>query len=115
MDESGNPVSGATVTVKGTNIATLTDANGFYKLQNAPANGVLQISSVGFSSKELKATPGYATVTLNSSANLEEVIVTGYGLQGSVAGVKIRGASSLKREEMQTVSMASQDQPTASV
>ena len=116
VDESGNPVSGATVTVKGTNLATLTDANGFYKLQNAPANGVLVFSSVGFASKEFKVATGYVTVTLKpSAANLQEVVVTGYALEGRAAGVQIRGVSSLRQDEMQTVAIATQYQPTAIV
>lgn len=114
VDESGNPVAGATVTVKGTRLATLTDANGFYKLQNLPAGGVILVSSVGFAPKELKAAPGYVTVTMTPTvANLQEVVVVGYGLEGKAAGVQIRGASSLRQEEMQTVSIATQYQPTA--
>jgi hypothetical protein len=118
VDESGNPIVGATVMVKGTNQAVVTDANGFYKLQNVPANGFIVISSVGFTSKEMKAAPGYATVTLNANANaLQEVVVTGYAnaLQGSVEGVRIRGVSSLKKEEIQTVTLSTQYQPTAIV
>jgi uncharacterized protein (TIGR02231 family) len=74
------------------------------------------VSSVGFTSKELKAIPGYLTVTLlpNRQA-LEEVVVVGYGTAGSAEGVRIRGVSSLKKEDMQTVSVATQYQPTAIV
>lgn len=116
VDESGAPIVGATIMVKGTNIATTTDANGFFKLQNIPGNAVLVLSSVGFSPKEIKAVPGYATITLNpASTALQEVVVTGYALAGKVAGVQIRGASSFKAEEVQTVSMTTQYQPTAIV
>jgi uncharacterized protein (TIGR02231 family) len=116
VDESGNPVTGATVTVKGTNMAILTDENGFYKLQNIPVNSHIVVSSVGFATKEFKANPGYVTVTLNQNvANLQEVVVTGYALQGNAAGVQIRGASSSKKEDLQTVAISTQYQPTATV
>jgi hypothetical protein len=118
VDESGNPIVGATVMIKGTNQAVVTDVNGFYKLQDVPANGFIVVSSVGFTSKEMKAAPGYATVKLNANANaLQEVVVAGYGgaLQGSVEGVRIRGVSSLKKEDIQTVSLSTQYQPTAIV
>lgn len=114
VDESGNPVAGATVAVKGTRLATLTDANGFYKLQNLPAGGIIVVSAVGFAPKELKAVPGYVIVSLNpSAANLQEVVVVGYGLEGKAAGVQIRGAASPRQEELQTVATATQYQPTA--
>jgi hypothetical protein len=114
VDESGNPVAGATVAVKGTRLATLSDANGFYKLQNLPAGGVILVSAVGFTAKELKAVPGYVTVSLTpNTADLQEVVVTGYGLEGKAAGVQIRGVSSLRKEEMQTVAISTQYQPTA--
>lgn len=116
VDESGSPVVGASILVKGSNAGVVTDANGFFKLQNIPVNSSLVVSAVGYRSKELKATPGYVTLTLNAAEqNLQEVVVTGYGLQGKAAGVKIRGAASLQREEMQTVAVATQYQPTATV
>ena len=117
VDDSGNPLSGASIHVKGTNAGTTTDANGFFKLQNIPVNSMLSVSSVGYSAKELKAAPGYVTVSLNQAqTSLEEVVVTGYGLEGKVAGVQIRGSNSLKaKEEMQTVSLSTQYQPTATV
>ncbi|WP_121354500.1 DUF4139 domain-containing protein [Flavisolibacter nicotianae] len=114
VEENGSPVVGATVTVKGTNIATLTDANGFYKLQNIPANGVVVVSAVGFESKEMKASPGYAAVTLKQrTSNLQEVVVTGYGLAGKAASVQVRGSRSVDQEDVQTVSLTTQYQPTA--
>ncbi|HEV7332919.1 MAG TPA: mucoidy inhibitor MuiA family protein [Flavisolibacter sp.] len=116
VDKNGSPVIGATVAVKGNTTATVTDANGFFKLQNLPVNSTVVISAVGYVSKEIKATPGYLTVTLEQhSMALQEVVVTGYGLQGKVAGVSVRGAASTgaNTEEIQNVAVAMQYQPTA--
>ena len=46
-DETGKGLSGVTVTVKGSSVATTTDASGRYTVR-APANAVLVFSSVGF-------------------------------------------------------------------
>lgn len=80
LNESGNAIAGASIQAKGTAIGTVTDANGFFKLQNLPANASIVVSSVGYSSKEVKAAPGYLTVTLQPTVQaLQEVVVIGYG------------------------------------
>lgn len=96
MDQStGTALSGATVTVKGTNRAVLTDPEGKFSIQ-AEATDVLVISYVGFTEKEIPVGDGSnLTVTLQSAgADLNEVVVVGYGtvrkrdLTGSVTSVK---------------------------
>jgi hypothetical protein len=117
MTESGEPISGATVAIKGTKIATQSDANGFFKLQNFPQGGVLVITSIGFLSKEVAAKPGYLTVKLAPSINnLEEVVVVGFSTDAS-SDLRIRGASAYtpKRDEIQPVIVSTQYQPTAVV
>lgn len=116
MTENGEPLAGASVTIKGTSIATVADANGYFKLQKFPQGAILVITSVGFSSKEVAANPGYLTVKLSPVANqLEEVVVVGYGLQGRVAGLDIAPNYQKKRDEIQTVIVSTQYQPTAVV
>jgi hypothetical protein len=113
-DEKGTPLVGATIAIKGTYTATTTDANGFFKLQNLPVNGVLTISSVGYVSKEVSAKPGYYTIGLNAAASMmQEVVVVGYGAQrkedftGSVSQVKTKA--------IQPVAIVTQYQPTTTV
>jgi hypothetical protein len=118
VDENGSPVMGASITVRGSNMGTATDANGFFKLQNLPVNSSLVVSAVGYSSKEIKAAPGYVTVTLNMSQQaLSEVVVTGYGVAGRAAGVDVSDnfAASKAKREIQTVAVSTQYQPTATV
>jgi hypothetical protein len=80
LDESGNPINGATVAVRGTSAATISDVNGFFKLQNLVANRPVIVSSVGYKSKEVPAKPGYVNLTLQVAAQeLQEVVVVGYG------------------------------------
>ena len=52
---SGEPLAGATITIKGTNRSVVTDANGNFSI-NAPSGTVLVISSVGMAPKEITVT-----------------------------------------------------------
>ncbi|HVG41316.1 MAG TPA: TonB-dependent receptor [Chitinophagaceae bacterium] len=75
---SGEPLIGATVTVKGTNKSVTTDANGQFSI-NAPAGSTLVVSSVGFQGKEIEATGTDINETLQvTNATLNEVVVIGY-------------------------------------
>ncbi|MCA5006563.1 SusC/RagA family TonB-linked outer membrane protein [Sphingobacterium bovistauri] len=79
-DQNGAPVSGVTIGVKGTNVAVTSNANGLFTL-NADQNATLIISSVGYTSQEIKVSGRKAiSVALNSTdQELDEVIVVAYG------------------------------------
>ena len=59
-DESGEPVIGATVKVKGSSTGAITDFNGNFSLQANP-NASLEISYVGYATQ---------TVAINGQSNL---------------------------------------------
>lgn len=67
FDQMGRPLAGATVLVKGTNHATVTNASGAYELQ-APMGAVLLIGYAGYADEQ--ATTGESTVM---DATLEPV------------------------------------------
>lgn len=86
---------GATVQVKGTSTATQTDGDGRFRI-NAPSNGTLVFSSVGYNGIEV-AINGRSTINASMQASnqqMNEVVVVGYGTQkkatvtGAVAMVK---------------------------
>jgi TonB family protein len=52
--QSGAPMSGASIVVKGTTIGTSTDSKGFFTLGKIPADGAMIISYIGYSSKVVK-------------------------------------------------------------
>ena len=92
LDELGEPVIGATVTVDGTKNATVTDLDGNYKIQ-VPKGAKVTITYIGY--MPMTVAPG-GTVTLQEDKQtLEEVVVVGYGTQkkahltGSVASVEV--------------------------
>lgn len=78
----GEAIPGANVVVKGTTTGTSTDGQGRFSL-NAPSNGTLVISSLGFASLEVNiGGRSQLTVTLAEDQKaLEEVVVVGYGTQ----------------------------------
>ena len=77
---SGEPLSGATITIKGKDKSVVTDANGSFSIPALPTD-VLVASHVGYSSQEMKVGSGNSiNITLNSAAtSMNEVVVVGYG------------------------------------
>jgi iron complex outermembrane receptor protein len=78
-DGSGLP--GVSVSVKGTNKGTQTDATGSFKLSNVSDNAVLVFSFVGYAKQEVSV-GGRSQVNVSLASEtkaLEEVVVVGYG------------------------------------
>lgn len=83
-DESGEPLIGVTIKVKGTANGTVTDQSGRFSI-NVASNAILQFSYIGYKSVELKAQRGDMRVMLNSDSELiDEVVVVAYGKQKKV-------------------------------
>ena len=98
LDELGEPVIGATVTVAGTKTATITDMDGNYKI-SAPAGAKVTISYIGYLPQTVK--PGGTVKLQEDRQSLDEVVVVGYGAQkkahltGSVATVDMNDVQDL--------------------
>lgn len=94
-DAGGNPISGVTVTIKGTNTGTMTNERGIYSLTALTEARTIVFSMVGYESKEIQlANKTVISVDLTEVVDdLEEVVVVGYGTQrkadvtGSIATV----------------------------
>ena len=97
VDESGEPVIGASVQIKGTGQGTVTDIDGKFML-SAPSNGTLVISYVGMRTQEVAVAPSMRVVLQVDSELLDEVVVVGYGTQkkanltGAVSSVNVEEA-----------------------
>lgn len=93
-DSAGEPLIGVSIVVKGTTIGTTTDLDGRFSLSTSMGS-TLQVSYVGYTSQEVKVTSTslLRIVMKEDMAQLEEVVVVGYGTQkkvnltGSVASV----------------------------
>lgn len=95
-DENGKPLSGVSVTLRGTTIGTTTNADGNYSISLPNDKGTLVISYIGFASVEMPVRgKSLINVTLKSNVkDLDQVVVIGYGsvrktdLTGSVGNLK---------------------------
>ncbi|HEY9341583.1 MAG TPA: SusC/RagA family TonB-linked outer membrane protein, partial [Hanamia sp.] len=81
-NSNGEALVGVSVTVKGTNIGTSTDANGNYSI-NAPEDGILVFSYIGFISREVTVNNRMnINIQLSEQTNeLNEVVVTALGIK----------------------------------
>lgn len=107
LDQTGQPLPGANIVIKGTTKGTTTDFDGEYSI-DIEQGEELEYSYIGFMSKQQ---PIYSSVMnvklIEDPAQLSEVVITGYGskrrntravvaLQGKASGIKIRGTNSLE-------------------
>lgn len=95
LDTKGEPIIGATVTIKGKTNGTITDVDGRYSIE-ASIGDVLQVSFIGCVSSNLILKENIINnITLTEDTqNLDEVIVVGYATQrrrdltGAIASVQ---------------------------
>ena len=104
VDETGEPLVGATVKVKDTATGSITDFDGNFQL-DVKSNATLVVSYLGYKSREI-AVRGRAIldpIKLESDNNvLEQVVVVGYGTQKKA---DLTGSVSIvNAEEMKKVS-----------
>jgi TonB-linked SusC/RagA family outer membrane protein len=84
IDANGNPLSGVTVSVRGTNTATQSNPDGTFSISAAQGN-TLVFTSVGFLLQEVPVgTNDNLTIALqNQNRELTEVVVTALGIRRS--------------------------------
>ncbi len=81
LNETGAPVGGASVSIKGAGTGTTTDNTGSFSI-NANPGTVLVISYVGYATQEVTVTGAEVSVQLAlDTRSMGEVIVVGYGSQ----------------------------------
>ena len=82
-DESGNPLPGVNILVKGTTSGTTTDVNGEYSLEVESDDAILVFSFIGYTTQEIKINnqSNINVVLVEDVQALNEVIVVGYGTQ----------------------------------
>lgn len=96
-DQTGQAIVGATVSIKGTNRAVITDLNGTFSIQITETDKILVFSYIGLKKQEVTI-DGRTMINIvmeTEFSTLDEVIVVGYGTQkkvnltGAVSAVKI--------------------------
>ena len=97
VDAQGQAIAGASIKVKGSTTATASDASGKFSLTVANGKAVVQVSNIGYSSKEeTVGSQKLLNITLSEDSKLlSDVVVIGYGqvkrkdLTGSVSSVQM--------------------------
>ena len=78
LDESGSPIAYANVLFKGTFEGTITDENGTFYLESDNTQAVLEVSLLGYTTREIpleKRVTYNMRITLTEGEELEEVVV----------------------------------------
>ena len=96
VGEDSEPVIGASVSVPGTSIGTVTDVDGKFQLSVPAGQSTIQVTYLGYQPQTLSIA-GQTTITVRmkpENQDLDEVVVIGYGtvkkrdLTGAVSSVK---------------------------
>jgi len=78
---NGEPIPGVAVVIKGTTIGTATDVDGTYSIETS-MNSILMFTFLGMRTEEVIVTSSRIDAVLTPEiTDLEEVVVTGYGIQ----------------------------------
>ncbi|WP_236975531.1 TonB-dependent receptor [Membranihabitans maritimus] len=111
IDESGVPLIGVNIQVKGTNKGTTTDFDGEFELLDVEEGSILVLSYIGYTTTEVEVGSSSTTleIEMNSDAEtLDELVVVGYGtqLKSDLTG----SVGTLKGEELQERPVSSLNQ-----
>lgn len=109
MDQESNPLIGANVVIKGTTTGEITDLDGNYTIEVPDQYNTLVFSYIGYTSVEIDITGRTEVdVTLSEGQFIDEVVITGYGVQDkkSITG----SVSTVSAAEIEAMPIASIDQ-----
>lgn len=96
LDAQGSPLPGASVSIKGTTIGSVTDASGYYTLESTEGD-ILKFSFIGYKEQEIKVGSKTAidVILHEDITTLDETIVVGMGKQrkasviGSISSINM--------------------------
>ncbi len=107
---------GVNVIVKNTTKGASTDFDGLYALSDVPVNSILVFSYIGFQTQEITVTSSSTTIDVvlqEDAAQLDEVVVIGYGTQKKkeiTGAVSVVSAESIEKLKPTRVEQALQGQ-----
>ena len=102
--DDGEPVIGASILVVGTQIGTISDANGKFSLTVPAGKSSLRITYVGMQPIEVSARPNMKIMLTSNQKALDEVIVVAYGTakKGTFTG----SAGSMKADKIEKLQVS---------
>jgi hypothetical protein len=84
LDETGEGLAGASITVKGTTTGTITDVDGNFSLDVPDDKKTLLINGVGYAQQEIQAGDGDNVLSVKmatATTEIKETIVTALGIK----------------------------------
>lgn len=91
LSEDGTPVPGVTVTVIGTDRATVTDMQGKFTI-TAKEGAMLEFSHISYGKQKIKAAAGMkVSLTTDNTGQMQDVVVTAMGIKKEKKGIGVFG------------------------
>jgi hypothetical protein len=119
VDPKGEPIPGASISIKGSKTATVTNNEGFFSLPGTENASMIVVSAVGFSSVEAAGSRGYMNISLpENKQSLNEVVVVGYSTRSSDADFSVDDKSNnnyKRKKEEAAITTTTSYQPTTTV
>jgi TonB-linked SusC/RagA family outer membrane protein len=111
--ESGEPLPGVSILLKGTSTGTVTDIDGRFRINLVNKNAILIFSFIGYSTQEVQVNDRHEinVAMVADVQSLEEVVVVGYGTQkksvitGAISSIK---ASDMENQQIGRIEQALQ-------
>lgn len=100
LDETGRPIPGATIKVKGKSKAVISGLNGEFLLAGLSTTDIIQVSFLGYELRELKASTGLNNIILKlATSKLDEVQIQAYGTTSK--RISTSNISTVKMEDLE--------------
>ncbi|PRD50688.1 SusC/RagA family TonB-linked outer membrane protein [Sphingobacterium gobiense] len=118
--DTDEPLTGASIQVKGQQASTATDSQGNFML-DAPAGATLVVSYVGYQTQEIQVSEGETLLIrlMAEASDLEQVVVIGYGAQkkklNTGANLRVEGADLEKRNQLNPLQALQGQAPGVSI
>ncbi|WP_205508869.1 TonB-dependent receptor [Longitalea arenae] len=110
-NESGQPLAGVSITIKGESGGITTDNNGVFRIETSKTNIILVVSSVGYTTREIKVQGNETNLQIQlalATNNMEEFVVVGYGTKKKVSVTGSYSVLDMKTKENTPTTNASQ-------
>lgn len=110
-NESGQPLAGVSITIKGESGGITTDNNGVFRIETNKTNVTLVVSFVGYTTREIKVQGTETNLQIQLALavnNMEEFVVVGYGAKKKVSVTGSLSVLDMKTKDNTPTTNASQ-------
>lgn len=108
-EQTGAPIAGATVIVKGEKTGVFSQTDGSFSIKTNVSSNTLLVTSIGYADKEVPINGSVINITLTqASKSLSDVVVVGYGtsirkdITGSVSQVNAKNITNTPATSFET-------------